>query len=94
MSKIVKMHWTRCVTTGVGRAGGARGEGPDVSLDLTQEQSKWWGWLETIDAEGVNLSKWEEDFVLSIRERFDEGRFNLSEKQAEILERIYTDRTP
>lgn len=65
-----------------------------MSLDLTREQSAWFGWLDTIEAEGRDLSKWEEDFCQSIRERFDAGRFNLSEKQAEILERIYVEKTP
>lgn len=65
-----------------------------MSLDLTTEQSEWWGWVETIMSQGVNLTKWEEDFVQSIQDRFEEGRFNLSEKQAEILERIYVEKTP
>lgn len=65
-----------------------------MSLDLTQEQSKWWGWVETIETEGANLTKWEEDFVQSIRERFDQGRFHLTDRQAEILERIYAEKTP
>lgn len=65
-----------------------------MSLDLTREQSEWVGWLETVETEGLNLTKWEEDFCQSIRERFDEGRFHLSEKQADILERIYADKTP
>lgn len=65
-----------------------------MSLDLTREQSEWNGWLETIETEGRDLTKWEEEFCQSIRERFDEGRFNLSEKQVEILERIYAEKTP
>lgn len=65
-----------------------------MSVDLTREQSAWFGWLDKIETEGQNLSKWEEDFCESIREKFDAGRFQLSEKQAEILERIYADKTP
>lgn len=65
-----------------------------MSVDLTRQQSEWWGWVETIETEGINLTKWEEDFVQSIRERFDQGRFHLSERQAEILERIYAEKTP
>ena len=65
-----------------------------MSLDMTREQSGWWGWVETITTEGLNLTKWEEDFVMSIRERFEEGRWHLTEKQAEILERIYAEKTP
>lgn len=65
-----------------------------MSLDLTRQQGEWVDWLTTIETEGVNLTKWEEDFCLSIRERFDEGRFNLTERQAETLERIYAEKTP
>ena len=48
-------------------------------------------WLEAIEAEGRGLTKWENDFVTSVSEQFSE-RGTLSEKQEEILERIYTDR--
>ena len=34
------------------------------------------------------LSKWEKDFIQSIREQFDEGRF-LTERQLARLEEIY-----
>lgn len=65
-----------------------------MSLDLTQEQSKWFGWLDTIETEGVNLTKWEEDFCQAVRDQFDAGRFRLSERQVETLERIYSEKTP
>jgi hypothetical protein len=38
------------------------------------------------DAEG--LTKWEEDFILSVEEQFL-VKENLSNRQCEILERIY-----
>lgn len=49
-------------------------------------------WLKKIDEDAVNLTKWEEDFIASIKNQF-EKRGSLSEKQMEILERIYADRT-
>jgi hypothetical protein len=49
--------------------------------------------LEAIERTGVNLTVWEESFVESLRTQRNAGRA-LSEKQVEILERIYADRTP
>ena len=51
-------------------------------------------WLEAIEIDGRNLTTWEEEFVGSIRDRFDRGWTSLTEKQAEILERIYAEKTP
>jgi len=48
-------------------------------------------WFKSIEETGVNLSKWEEDFVESVKEQFTK-RGSLSEKQLEILERIYAER--
>ena len=50
-------------------------------------------WVEKIQMEGKELTAWEEDFVESMRQRIDEG-WNLSDRQAEILEGIYSERTP
>ncbi len=50
-------------------------------------------WLTTVEEEGQNLSKWEEDFIESIREQWDRGRW-MSPRQREILERIYAEKTP
>ena len=50
-------------------------------------------YLSTLETEGRNLTKWEEDFLRSIRHQFDINR-SLSEKQLEILERIYAEKTP
>jgi uncharacterized membrane-anchored protein len=38
------------------------------------------------------LTEWEEEFVTSVKEQL-EKKGSLSEKQVEILERIYADRT-
>jgi len=49
-------------------------------------------WIDTVSREGVNLTPWEEDFITSIDQQL-ERRGYLSEPQAEILERIYSERT-
>ena len=49
-------------------------------------------WINTVNEEGKNLSKWEEDFMESITEQFKEKNW-ISDKQEDILERIYTDKT-
>jgi hypothetical protein len=50
-------------------------------------------WLDAVESDGVNLSTWETDFIESLRRQVDAGR-TLSEKQGEILERIYAEKTP
>lgn len=50
-------------------------------------------WVEAILDEASNkLSNWEVDFINSIASQLDNNR-NLSEKQADIVERIYSERT-
>lgn len=49
--------------------------------------------IEEIQEHGVNVSKWEADFVESISDQLQQ-RGSLSEKQVEILDRIYAERTP
>lgn len=50
-------------------------------------------WITMIQEEGQNLNKWEEEFVESIAEQFERKNF-LSDRQEEILERIYSEKTP
>ena len=50
-------------------------------------------WINYINEHGVNLTKWELDFMESITEQFELYR-RLSDKQVDIVERIYTDKTP
>lgn len=50
-------------------------------------------WINTINEEGINLSKWELDFMESITDQFSRKNW-ISDKQEEILERIYADKTP
>jgi hypothetical protein len=50
-------------------------------------------WITTINEEGRNLTKWELDFMESITDQFSVKNF-ISDKQEEILERIYAEKTP
>jgi hypothetical protein len=43
--------------------------------------------------EGQDLSKWEEDFLMSLSDQLDR-RGTLSERQEEILDRVYTNKVP
>lgn len=60
---------------------------------MTQEPKVIQDWIDTINISGKNLSKWEEDFMESLTEQFNE-RNSISDKQEEILERIYVNKTP
>lgn len=57
------------------------------------DESEWDYWLDKIADEGVNLTPWEEDFVASLEAQRRNGR-KLTDRQAEILERIYSEKTP
>ena len=50
-------------------------------------------WLERCEGEARNLTDWERNFLESVQEQFDRSG-HLSEKQIEILERIYCERVP
>jgi hypothetical protein len=50
-------------------------------------------WIEAVNTEGRNLTAWERSFMASIADQFDRTG-SLSERQIEILERIYAERTP
>ena len=60
---------------------------------MTQDPKVINHWIATISEEGRGLTKWEEDFMESIVEQF-EVRNWISDKQEEILERIYAEKTP
>jgi len=62
-------------------------------LDKEQLHKLHLHWVGTIQREGLNLTDWEVNFVLSIKNQLLQGR-TLSPKQIEILEKIYTDKTP
>ena len=52
------------------------------------DDKPWEWWIDQIKVHGVNLTTWEEDFIESV-----EGRERLTDKQIEIVERIYAERT-
>lgn len=60
---------------------------------MTKEPKVIEHWITTVNEEGRGLSKWELDFMESITEQF-EKRNSISDKQEEILERIYSEKTP
>jgi len=57
------------------------------------ERSVIESWIYACREHAERLTKWEQDFIESVSEQFDAGR-DLSERQREILERIYADKTP
>ena len=59
---------------------------------MTKQPATIQHWLDTIDTEGHRLTKWETDFVDSIHEQWDE-RGSITDRQEEILERIYSEKT-
>lgn len=51
-------------------------------------------WIQRINEEAINsLTPWETTFMESITEKFDRG-MSLGERELEILENIYTEKTP
>jgi hypothetical protein len=50
-------------------------------------------WITLVNEEGRGLNKWEQDFMESITDRFERSRF-ITDRQEEILERIYSEKTP
>ena len=49
-------------------------------------------WIAALEEGGRGLSKWEEQFLESIRDQFD-SRGSISDRQEEILEQIYAEKT-
>lgn len=59
---------------------------------MTQDPKVIEHWINEVNEHGVNLSKWELDFMESITDVF--SRFGkISDKQETVLERIYADKT-
>lgn len=50
-------------------------------------------WCNAILQNGVDVSSWEEEFTTSVKEQLEKYR-RISDRQAEILEKIYSDKTP
>ena len=61
---------------------------PNDQLARKQMISNMLMHLTNLGPDDSELTKWETDFVSSIAEQFEQ-RDNLSDKQCEILERIY-----
>lgn len=49
-------------------------------------------WAEAILEHGKDVTQWEQSFTKSIRKQLDTAQC-LTQRQAEILERIYTEKT-
>jgi hypothetical protein len=49
--------------------------------------------LRALETPHKTLTKWEENFIESLNEQY-QSRGTLSERQYEILERIYAEKTP
>ena len=64
----------------------------DFGVSDMSDAQDWDHWLSEILDKGVNLTSFETDFVESLETK--PRPLRLSEKQAEILERIYSQRTP
>ena len=60
---------------------------------MTQSKAVIQDWLQQIEDFGRGLTKWEKDFVESISEQLDSSG-SISDRQEEILERIYAEKTP
>ena len=50
-------------------------------------------WISAVNEGGRRLTSWELQFMESITEQFDSSG-SLSEKQEELLERIYVEKVP
>ncbi len=59
---------------------------------MTNSKEVIQGWLDALEHPKRSLTTWETDFVESITDQFSE-RGSLSDKQEEILERIYSEKT-
>jgi hypothetical protein len=64
--------------------------------NIVKERANWRAWLDLISEQPDRLTKWEENFIASLselRQTWGEDRFILTERQAEILARIYAAKT-
>lgn len=63
---------------------------------MSEKYDLYKSWVTAIQEDGVNVTKWESDFVESLDEQLEKKQQKeepLSDKQAEILERIYAEKT-
>ncbi len=59
---------------------------------MTKDAQVIESWITLVNEEGKRLSKWELDFMDSITDQFERRNW-ISDKQEEILERIYAEKT-
>ena len=57
-----------------------------------QDQEKWQSWIDALRSPRRELTSWESDFIDSIETQIHDQE-RMSEKQAEILERIYAEKS-
>jgi hypothetical protein len=50
-------------------------------------------WVKRCLEDGKGITSWEDSFLTSLETQLEKGK-ELSEKQIDILERIYSDKTP
>mgnify|MGYP001581959160 FL=1 len=67
-------------------------DGEPYATDGSHARETILHYVEAVNATGRGLTTWEEDFMESITEQFEERAW-LTDKQREILGRIYEDRT-
>ena len=60
---------------------------------MTHEAEVIADWIESVNSEGRGLTTWELSFMESITDQFERSG-SLSDRQEEILERIYAEKTP
>lgn len=59
---------------------------------MTQDREVIKDWISRVNEDGRGLTDWEQNFMKSITDQFEQ-RGSLSDKQEEILERIYAEKT-
>jgi len=50
-------------------------------------------WVKRCLEDGKGITAWEDNFLTSLETQLERGK-SLSEKQVEVLERIYAEKTP
>lgn len=60
---------------------------------MTQSRNVIEQWIEAVNEEGHDLTEWELGFMESITEQFNRDQF-LTDRQEQVLERIYAEKTP
>ena len=56
------------------------------------EKETWWRWIQELN-DNPRLTDWESNFIYSIEYQLRFNRKDLTEKQIDVLERIYNEKT-